>query len=101
MRTRKQRVDHQLNEWAEGNPNHNLVDDECCPDFSCCNRTLLQPEEIRKTFKKVCEKADTEGFNPDHHPAYDMKMSMLMNFLGSSIKNKSVYVSGSEHVKQN
>lgn len=26
----------QLYEWVNGNPIHNDIDKECCPDFSCC-----------------------------------------------------------------
>lgn len=34
--------------WAEGRPQHNTVDDECCPDFSCCQSDLFtKMDEIR------------------------------------------------------
>ena len=29
----------QLYEWVNGNFIHNSIDNECCPDFSCCNGT--------------------------------------------------------------
>lgn len=83
--TYKERSDNQLEEWAKGNPIHNSIDDECCPDFSCCTPDLLQSEEIRKTFKEVCKKADEEVFNPDCHPYYDAKIGMLMSFLGGMV----------------
>lgn len=28
--------------WAAGYPQHNQHDDECCPDFSCCNPDLFE-----------------------------------------------------------
>ena len=27
--------------WLNGKPEHNLVTDECCPDFSCCRPELF------------------------------------------------------------
>jgi hypothetical protein len=35
----KARTYTQLYKWVNGNPIHNDVDNECCPDFSCCNGT--------------------------------------------------------------
>jgi hypothetical protein len=32
-------------QWAEGNPHHNYVDDECCPDFSCCQPDRFEHSE--------------------------------------------------------
>lgn len=29
----------QLYEWVNGNSIHNSIDNECCPDFSCCSIT--------------------------------------------------------------
>jgi len=46
----EERVKQQLEGWLNGNPQHNVIDDECCPDFSCCRPELLQPEEVRKSF---------------------------------------------------
>ncbi len=83
--TRKERCEHQLNEWVKGNPVHNKTDDECCPDFSCCNPQALQPKEIRIVFVEVNKKADHEPFNPDHHPYEDARMGMLMGFLGNAV----------------
>ena len=31
-------------EWAAGNPYHNRIDDECCPDFSCCEKHLFNTD---------------------------------------------------------
>src|SRR5688572_28939536 len=33
--------------WVDGNPVHNTLKDECCPDFSCCVPELLMPEGRR------------------------------------------------------
>lgn len=37
----QERVRLQTLAWAEGHPRHNRVDDECCPDFSCCMPDLF------------------------------------------------------------
>ncbi len=49
--TRQERIESQLKEWVKGNPVHNDVDDECCPDFSCCNPKLLVGTEHRRIFQ--------------------------------------------------
>ena len=99
MKTYKERANHQLDEWVKGNSIHNDVDNECCPDFSCCTLSINTPIEIREAFKAVCKKADEEGFNPEHHPHYDAKMAMLMGFLGNGMAewtDKKVYIAGEE-----
>ncbi len=45
----------QLAEWLKGNPVHNKIRDECCPDFSCCEPRLLWPEERRQEFADADE----------------------------------------------
>lgn len=45
----------QLEDWYNGISVHNMKKDECCPDFSCCNR------EIKTTFllrEKFCDAAN-------------------------------------------
>jgi len=50
------RMQEQLEEWVDGNPIHNQVEDECTPDFSCCNPDLLQsPEERKQFYNKIQE----------------------------------------------
>lgn len=44
----KQRVKSQLLSWARGAPFHNPVDDECCPDFSCCHPDLFETDEVKR-----------------------------------------------------
>jgi hypothetical protein len=36
MTAYQERVIAQTRRWVEGNSRHNFIDDECCPDFSCC-----------------------------------------------------------------
>jgi hypothetical protein len=37
----------QLAQWVKGKPIHGA---ECCPDFSCCDPELLQPERVRLAY---------------------------------------------------
>lgn len=37
----QQRVLDQTRLWSEGKPTHNIADDECCADFSCCNPEMF------------------------------------------------------------
>lgn len=34
--------------WAMGNPYHNKVDDECCPDFSCCVPDMFEQDHMKR-----------------------------------------------------
>lgn len=72
-KTYQQRLKEQTNEWLKGNPIHNDVDGECCPDFSCCVPHLLASEPMRKQF---CEASE------------EKRMEILMTFLGRSIASK-------------
>ena len=95
--TYKERVGCQLSEWDKGNPIHNDIDGECCPDFSCCQPKLLQPKEVREAFAA----AEKEGKE-------DLKMSMLGTFLGTVIENHlskkedppKVHIAGSEKARE-
>jgi len=31
-----------------GQPYHNNIDDECCPDFSCCHPDLFEKDETKR-----------------------------------------------------
>ena len=71
----------QLAQWVEGNPVHNPVREECCPDFSCCSPEFLAERKVREAFAK----ADESG-----------RMNMLGMFLGNalaSLGHDKVYVS--------
>lgn len=42
----RQRVVEQGQQWINGNPRHNTIDDECCPDFSCCEPLLFMSDRV-------------------------------------------------------
>ena len=88
-KTYKSRVKCQTNYWLNGKSIHNHIDDECCPDFSCCKPHLLADKKTRKKFVSA---NDTEREN------------MLWNFLGELLvldKKKKVFVSnGKNEIKQ-
>lgn len=44
----QQRVKEQHRQWAEGIPVHNNIDDECCPDFSCCMPDCFQSDSSKR-----------------------------------------------------
>lgn len=46
----KLRRNAQTVKWVHGTAEHNTVDNECTPDFSCCNPTLAAPLEDRAKF---------------------------------------------------
>jgi hypothetical protein len=104
-KTYKERCTDQLNKWVDGNPIHNNIDNECCPDFSCCKSELLQPRKIRETFKEVSIKADKEEFNPNYHPYDDAKMGMLSSFLApvvsSALSGKNIHIAGQSKTELN
>lgn len=80
----RERCEYQLDEWVKGNPVHNNVDDECCPDFSCCRPELLQPEKVRKTYQ--------DGND-------EMRAGMCLGFLSAGISNlgaEPVYLADDE-----
>ena len=84
--TYQDRVRDQINEWVKGNPMHNKVDDECCPDFSCCKPDLLVDSVTRNEYKKAWE-AGHDG----------IVEAMLKKFLGNAIEkytSKNVYIGG-------
>ncbi len=77
--------DEQLAEWLKGNPIHNAERDECCPDFSCCQPSLLVDQQTRQAFADAGE---------------ELRMSMLGMFLGSAMAlaaaGKEVYIAGDD-----
>lgn len=44
----RDRVRSQTLSWAMGNPYHNKVDGECCPDFSCCHPDLFEKDADKR-----------------------------------------------------
>jgi len=73
----KKRLDKQTNDWLNGKSNHNNVDDECCPDFSCCNRGMMAPKSEREEFCHAREKHNSKKVS-----------RMLGVFLGRIIDKK-------------
>lgn len=73
--------DEQLEQWANGNSIHNTERDECCPDFSCCQKHYKASDEERRTFRDRPE----------------LRGSMLMGFLEAALAGhgEKVYVAGS------
>jgi hypothetical protein len=41
MNDYQKRVLEQGDAWLNGKPKHNFIDNECCPDFSCCHPELF------------------------------------------------------------
>lgn len=83
----------QLEKWVAGESIHNVEEDQCCPDFSCCTQSLLASEEERKMF-----------LNAFINHQQDIMDSMLMIFLEALIKNKfpnkNIYVAGQAEVPE-
>lgn len=79
--------EYQLEYWSKGVSVHNEVDDECCPDFSCCNKKMNTPKEVRERFVKAVNDKDDKT-----------KMEMLGMFLGQAMAtmDKKVYIAGLE-----
>ena len=50
----------QLDGWLAGKPEHRQRETgtggECCPDFSCCRPSLLQPYDVRQAFVAADER---------------------------------------------
>jgi hypothetical protein len=42
------RVRNQTVKWAMGFPYHNNIDNECCPDFSCCQPDLFEMDSVKR-----------------------------------------------------
>lgn len=56
----KESIDFQLTEWVDGNPLHNPIRDECCPDFSCCNGGNMMPKDVRIKFSNAHKMGDAK-----------------------------------------
>lgn len=44
----KARAQSQALAWAMGSPYHNRIDNECCPDFSCCFPGMFTKDEAER-----------------------------------------------------
>ena len=47
-RAYRSRARRQALQWAFGICEHNHVDDECCPDFSCCRPELFEKSSEKR-----------------------------------------------------
>ena len=77
----KERCLEQLQNWVEGKSIHNKIDDECCPDFSCCNNVSETPLETRKIFKAAYEQEN-----------WDIHESLCYSFLANAFADKKVFI---------
>lgn len=83
----KHRVNRQLLNWLWGNSVHNKVDDECCPDFSCCKPHLKAPDEVRRIYY--------EAYRKDNHKVVDRLLGeFLSRLLESELPDKKVHIAG-------
>lgn len=73
--------DYQLKLWVTGTNIHNTQDNECCPDFSCCQNHYKAPDEERRLFLDRPELRDR----------------LLMGFLACALSGmgKRVHIAGS------
>jgi hypothetical protein len=73
-------MNEQLQQWLEGNSIHG---EQCCPDFSCCNKYVKTPIEVRQRFVKAIKENDKET-----------ELQMLGMFLQAAMDTlgKNVYV---------
>ena len=78
----------QLNLWVDGKPVHNDERGECCPDFSCCNKEVVTPKEIKELFRDAYLRGNEELM-------YRLLGRFLTDAIGSLKSNKRVYIAGS------
>lgn len=50
----QQRAIEQGRQWVAGESHHNRVDDECCPDFSCCVPRLFERDPAKRMSQFNC-----------------------------------------------
>jgi hypothetical protein len=81
----KQRCYDQLIKWVNGKPTHNVVEDECCPDFSCCQSHLLLAQVKRLEYLKAFIEGDRKTMD-----------QICFNSLGSLLTDQKaeVYLTG-------
>ncbi len=84
--TKEITVLEQCHEWVKGNSIHLKIKDVCCPDFSCCNKNVNTPIEVRERFLKA--------FIEEDEPVI---YEMLMMFLGNAFSAESIHIAGDSH----
>lgn len=77
----------QLENWVKGKSVHNIVDNECCPDFSCCKPNLLASQEVRDEFLKATNEDNEKK-------VHAMLMQFLSKLLDDELPGKSVHING-------
>ncbi len=79
----------QLESWVFGESVHNEDRDECCPDFSCCNKSIDTPMEVREVYFKA------------YHSGNEVVCyRLLMEFLSNALSGENVYIAGLEASRQ-
>ena len=77
----------QLNLWVDNKSVHDDEQDQCCPDFSCCNKEINTPPEIKELFRDAYLRNNEE-----------LQYQLLLKFLGAAISTlpngKKVYIAG-------
>lgn len=58
----QQRSIDQGRAWVAGESKHNQIDDECCPDFSCCVPTLFEQDRAKRV-QSYNSWADRRGYD--------------------------------------
>lgn len=81
--------DEQLTLWCDGISKCPNSNNECCPDFSCCNPRLAWPLAQRKAFREAI-------FLGNH----ELAEKMLLGTLAAAMADRAVYVAGSESEKK-
>ena len=83
------KVIEQLNLWVAGESVHNDEREECCPDFSCCNKEVNTPKEVKEIFRNAYLKDNQALIH-----------RLLMEFLGNALSGENVYIAGLEASRQ-
>ncbi len=78
-------TEEQVKDWVAGDPKCPSASGECCPDFSCCDASLLAPREVREEFAKAFKEGDRKTM--DH---------LCMRFLGGFVDtlDADVHIAG-------
>lgn len=79
----------QLNLWVDGKSVHNDERGECCPDFSCCNKEVNTPQEVKELFRHTYLAGDETLVN-----------RLLMEFLSNAFAGKNAYIAGLDASRQ-
>lgn len=58
--TEKEALEKQLKDWVAGESNHDHINDQCCPDFSCAHPELLADEDTRVLYASAWVQDDEE-----------------------------------------